>query len=127
MKIEKKAGICMDHLSAHIMEYTTEPIEMKTIESKFTHEEKELSLTKGERHMHIKEQHQESEYYKKIGDAIRNYEEVVLFGPTDAKVELHNILKTDHLFSKIKIEIKNTDKMTASQQNDFVREYFSKH
>jgi len=33
------------------------------------------------------------------------YQEVVLFGPTDAKNELSNMVKTDHLFDEIKIEV----------------------
>ena len=126
MTTAKNIGIWMDHSSAHLMEFTTNPIETKTIESKFTHEEKEHSLGKSEILMHNKEQHQQSEYYKKLGETIRNYEEVILFGPTDAKVELFNTLKADHHFEKIKIEIKQTDKMTENQQHAFVREYFSR-
>lgn len=126
MTTAKNIGIWMDHSSAHLMEFTTNPIETKTIESKFTHEEKEHSLGKSEILMHNKEQHQQSEYYKKLGETIRNYEEVILFGPTDAKVELFNILRADHRFEKIKIEIKQTDKMTENQQHAFVREHFSR-
>ena len=126
MDTAKNLGIWMDHSSANLMEFTTDPIETKTIESKFTHEAKEQSLGKSENLMHNKEQHQQSEYYRKLGEIIRNYEEVILFGPTDAKLELFNILRADHLFEKIKIEIKQTDKMTQSQQHAFVREYFSK-
>lgn len=122
----KDLGIWMDHLNAHIMEFTTDPIQTKTITSKFTHEAKENSLGKGENQMHIKEQHQQSEYYKRLGETIRNYEWVVLFGPTDAKIELYNILKADQRFSKIRIEIKPTDKMTVNQQHAFVKEHFSK-
>ncbi|MBC8046048.1 MAG: hypothetical protein H7Y00_04585 [Fimbriimonadaceae bacterium] len=122
----KNLGIWMDHSSAHIMEFTMDPIESKTIESKFTHEVKEHSLGKGENLMHNKEQHQQSEYYKKLGEVIKNYDEVILFGPTSAKAELFNILKEDHLFAKIKIEIKQTDRMTENQQHAFVRDYFSK-
>ena len=125
MATEKKIGIWMDHSSAHLMEFTSDVNETKTIASKFTHEEKVDSLSKGENRMHNKEQHQQSEYYKKLGEVIRNYNAVILFGPTDAKVELFNLLKADHLFAKIKIEIKSTDKMTANQQHAFVREYFS--
>ena len=125
MTTVKKLGIWIDHSSAHLIEFSTEPIETKTIESKFTHEDKVQGLGNSEKHMHIKEQHQQSEYYKKLGEAIRNYEEVLLFGPTEAKVELFNILKADHLFAKIKIEIKQTDKMSENQQHAFVREYFS--
>jgi stalled ribosome rescue protein Dom34 len=74
--------------------------------------------------MHIKEQHLHSSYYKKLSDAIKNYQEVVLFGPTEAKEELLNLLKNDHLFENIKISIKNTDKMTEYQMHTFVKEYF---
>jgi hypothetical protein len=126
MTTAKSLGIWMDHSSAHLMEFTTDPIETKTIASKFTHEAKENSLGKSEILMHNKEQHQQSEYYKKLGESIKNYDEVILFGPTDAKVELFNLLKADHLFSKIKIEIKSTDKMTENQQHAFVKEHFSK-
>jgi len=125
MTTAKNLGIWMDHSSAHLMEFT-DTIETKTIDSKFTHEAKEQSLDKSENLMHNKEQHQQSEYYKKLGEIIKNYEGVILFGPTDAKVELFNILRADHLFAKIKIEIKQTDKMTEHQQHAFVRDHFSK-
>lgn len=126
MTTAKNLGIWMDHSSAHLMEITTGPIETKTIVSKFTHQEKEQSFSKGEKLMHNKEEHQQSEYYKELGESIKNYEEVILFGPTDAKVELFNVLRADHRFAKIKIEIKQADKMTENQQHAFVREYFSR-
>ena len=125
MKISKKLGIWMDHSCAHLMEFANEPIETKNIESKFTHQEKVDSLEKSESLMHHKEQHQQLEYYKKLGNSIRNYDEVILFGPTDAKVELFNILKADHNFAKIKIESRQADKMTENQEHAFVREYFT--
>lgn len=123
----KKLGIWMDHQNAHLMEFTTDPIETKTIDSKFTHEVKELSLHQGENRMHNKEQHQQADYYKMLGEAIKNYENVILFGPTDAKTELFNILTADQHFSKIKIKVKQADKMTENQQHAFVKDYFSKY
>ena len=123
----KQLGIWMDHHKAHAMVISPESILSSVIESSFTHQMKEETLNKSENVMHNKEQHQQSEYYKKLGEAIKNYEEVILFGPTDAKVELFNLLRADHLFEKIKIEIKQTDKMTEVQQHAFVREYFSRH
>lgn len=121
-----KLGIWMDHSSAHLIEFMANPGKQKIIESKFTHEEKELSLGKSENGMHNKEQHEQSDYYKQLGEVIKNYNEVILFGPTDAKVELFNTLRADHLFEKIKIEVKPADKMTENQQNAFVREHFSR-
>lgn len=127
MTTAKNLGIWMDHSIANIMEFTNAPMETKTIESKFTHEVKGESLGKSENVMHNKERHQQSEYYRKLGEIIKNYDNVILFGPTDAKVELFNILKRNHLFEKIGIEIKQTDKMTEHQQYAFVKEYFSKN
>jgi len=120
-----KLGIWMDHASANLIEFKPEPMITDTISSKFTHTEKEQSLNKSENLMHHKEQHQQSEYYKELATIIRNYSEVVLFGPTDAKVELYNLIKKDHLFKDIKIEIKQTDKMTDKEQHSFVKEHFS--
>jgi stalled ribosome rescue protein Dom34 len=82
-------------------------------------------LAKNENLMLEKEKKQLYDYYKKIGETIKNYKRVILFGPTDAKVELFDLLSEDERFLKIKFEIKNTDKMTVSQQHNFVKEYFS--
>jgi stalled ribosome rescue protein Dom34 len=124
----KKIGIFMDHSNAHFMEYSDFPKPHFNIVSKFTHLVKEQSLSgKGENLMHQKEQHQQHEYYNKISDIIRNYESVLLFGPTEAKIELYNLLQTNHLFNNIEITVENTDKMTDNQQHAFVNEFFKNH
>ena len=126
MKTIKNLGIWMDHSSANIMDCSINPMVTITIESKFTHEEKKETLHKGEKATHHKEQHEELAYYKEIAAVIKNHEEVLLFGPTEAKVELLNILKADHHFDKINIETRQVDKMTENQQHAFVNEHFSK-
>jgi hypothetical protein len=124
MTTSKKIGIWMDSESAHLMELTPDPIQTTIIKSKFTHQEKEFTLSKSEKLMHNKEQHLQSDYYKRLGEVIKNYEEVLLFGPTNAKIELMNILEADHHFDKITIRVKPYDKMTENQKHAFVREYF---
>lgn len=52
---------------------------------------------------------------------------LVLFGSTDAKVELFNHLVKDHRFERVKIKVEHADKMTENQQHAFVKKYFSKH
>ncbi|HXD92743.1 MAG TPA: hypothetical protein VNX01_05980 [Bacteroidia bacterium] len=126
MTTTKKLGIWMDHSIAHLIEFTTDVMITKTITSKFTHQVKEHSLSKSENLMHIKEQHEQADYYKELGEIIKNYEAVILFGPTDAKLELLHVLQADRRFEKIKIETKAADKMTENQQHAFVKEYFSK-
>jgi len=54
-----------------------------------------------------------------------NYDEVLLFGPTDAKSELVNTIKDNHLFEKIKIEVKPADKMTEIEQHEFLKEFMN--
>ncbi len=126
MTTTKNLGIWMDHSNAHLMTFTNDSIETTVIESEFTHQVKESALNKGESHMHNKEQGQQSAYYQKLGDAIKDYETVLLFGPTDAKVELLNVLKEDHHFDKIKFVVMQADKMTENQEHAFVREHFYK-
>jgi hypothetical protein len=126
MSKAKKLGIWMDHTTAHLMEFTADPIHTTTLHSPFTHAAKELSLGKSEFGMHDKEKHQQAEHFRLLGDVIRNYEEVLLFGPTNAKVELLHVLRADHRFAKIRIETKQADKMTEPQQHALVKEYFSK-
>ena len=127
MIITKYLGICMDNSRAHMIELSQETTVIRVIDSKFTHEEREQSLSKGENRMHNKEQQFQAEYYRDLGEIIKNYEEVILFGPTNAKNELMNILKKDHHFDKIKIDIRSTHQMTHNQQVVFVKDYFLKH
>ncbi len=126
MKAVKKLGIGMDHSIACLIEFSSNTFEMRNIESEFTHEDKTKALAKSESLMHNKENQQLASYYKELAEVIKGYNEVVLFGPTDAKVELFNLLDQEAEFGKIKIEIKNTDKMTENQKISFVKEYFSK-
>ena len=127
MTTAKKLGIWMDHASAHLMEFTRDSIQTKIVSANFTHPEQGKSWHKSELQKHVKEQHQQAAYYQELEEVIKDYNGVVLFGPTDAKVELFNRLIKNHHFDKIKIEVKQVDKMTENQEHAFEREYFSKH
>lgn len=124
MTTVRKIGIWMDHASANLIEFTRDSSEATTIDSAFTHDDKVHTMKRSENVMQNKEQHEEAEYYKKIGEAIRPYDEVLLFGPTNAKVELFNLLRVDHRFEKINFYVEKTDTMTDNQQHAFVEAYF---
>ena len=126
MKTTKKLGIWMDHSKAHLMEFASSNFEIEIIKSKVDNQEKIESLARVNKSNFTTEQKQLFEYYKKIGETLKNYQRVILFGPTDAKIELFDILSEDTRFLKIKIEIKNTDSMDENQQHNFVTNYFSK-
>lgn len=116
----------MDHSKACIIEFSnTENREIKIIMSDFTFQDKEETLQRSESEMHNKERQRHNSYYKELEAVIRNCDEVLLFGPTDAKVELFNLLRKNHHFDPIKIEVKTTDKMTDNQLHAFVKEHFT--
>lgn len=126
MKINKRLGIYLNYQQAHLIEFTSHPLETKTIDSDFTHEEKLETIKKGEKAMHHKEQHEQLAYFKKLGDVIKHYDEVLLFGPTKAKNELHNLLANDTHYNKIEITVVISDELTLKEQQDLVMHFFSK-
>jgi len=124
MKTTKQLGIWMDHSIAYLTKLTNGTIETSSIESIPEVDGDEQVVYKDESHSLNKEQRQLSSYFRKLGDAILENDEVILFGPTEAKSELLNVLKDNHLFDKIKIEVKPSDKMTEIQRTNFVKEHF---
>jgi stalled ribosome rescue protein Dom34 len=124
MKTAKHLGIYMDHSVAHLMELTNDTIMTSTVESQSTLMDEANYLRKDEGLMHNIEHYQRSDYYKRLSSVMKDYDEVILFGPTEAKSELYNLLKNDHHFDKIRIEVKPADKMTENQQQAYVKKYF---
>ena len=97
MKTKRILGIWMDHSIAQLSEFSNGNFMTETIESKpKLHAKEEDLYYKDESHRLNKERSQLATYYKKLGDAILNFEEVILFGPTEAKDELANSLKKSH-------------------------------
>jgi hypothetical protein len=125
MKSVKKIGIWMDHSIAHLMEVTNDTMVTNTMESPPAFPEQIQNLRMDESLMHNKEQNQNKDFFNNLCDVIKDYDEVLLFGPTDAKKELFNLLMNDHHFEKIKIKVKPADKMTKNQEEAFVKEYFN--
>ncbi len=124
MQKTNRIGIWLDHAHAHLIDFTTDPMTTRTIESQFTQLVKAQSFIKGENAMHDKEQRQQRDYYKRLGAEILLHEEVLLFGPTDAKTELFNLLSADTHFEDIKFHVQSADKMTENQEHAFVKHYF---
>jgi hypothetical protein len=124
MKTKTQLGIWMDHSVAYFMESDNEPMSSATLEAQDGEQDEPLNSL-DESMIQNKEQNQLSSFFKKISEVILGYDEVLLFGPTDAKTELFNDLKDDRHFENIKIEVKTADKMTENQMHAFVKEYFT--
>jgi stalled ribosome rescue protein Dom34 len=119
----KNLGIWMDHSTANLIELQ-DAIKHHTIASDFTQDQKVEALEKSESLMHNKRQQLNESFYKEIGAEILKYNHVLLFGPTNAKTELHNYLKKDLHFKDIKIDVESADKMTDNEQHAFTTKHF---
>ena len=124
MKTKKRLGIWMDHSIAHLIEVENDQMAADTITAKVGEQDEPLDK-RDETLIQNKEQNELADFFSRISDVIINYDEVLLFGPTNAKTELINKLKEDHHFDDIKIEVKAADKMTKNQLQSFVDEHFS--
>lgn len=124
METIKKIAVYMDHFMANIIEYTSSAEAIKTIKSEFNHSEKKEILQKGESQLHNKEQDLQLEFYAKLREELLGYNSVLLFGATNAKTELLNILQADAKFLNVEFTLKNTDKLTNNQQIAFVNDCF---
>ena len=123
MTTQKNLGIWMDHSTANLIDLDSKK-KSESIASNFTTNTKEDALNKSERLMHNKRQQMHEAYYREIADKILKYNNVLLFGPTNANIELHNYLSKDLHFKNIKIEVVSADKMTDNQQVAFVKNHF---
>jgi len=125
MKIKKQLGIWMDHSFAHLMEFKNNEIESDTIEAESFIRDDEAINWKNDSQFQSSEQNDRSHYFKQLTSVIQNYDEVLLFGPTDAKIELFGLIDSNELLDFIRITLKTVDKMTENQQHAFVRAFFS--
>jgi len=120
----KKLGIWLNHAHAHLIEFSDEAKATRTISADFDEQDKNETLHRSGSEMHNKQQHKQMAYYKKLSAIIMDFGEVLLLGPTEAKIEFMNYLRKDRLLDGIKIEVLNDLKMSDNQQHDFVTEYF---
>jgi stalled ribosome rescue protein Dom34 len=123
MKSIKHLGILMDHSTAHIIELSDNGVVAKTIELSPSFPEQKEDLD--ESLMNNKEQNQLTDYFLNLSKVIKEYNEVLLFGPSSTKTELFDHLKEDSQFDDIQINVLATDKMTDDQQEAFVRKFFA--
>ena len=126
MKSLKRLGIWMDHSTANIMELSNDKVISVTLDSTPAFPEQIENLRMDERLMHNKVKNEQSDFYEKLSYIINDYDEVLLFGPTEAKTELFNLLKDNRRFEKIKISVEPTDKITENQQHAFLKNFYKK-
>jgi len=123
MNPKKNLGIWMDYSSAQLIDPDKDKNQI--IQSKFSSELQKEVMKKGEKHLHNKEEQMQQAYFNEIADKIHGYDQVLLFGPTNAKKELNHYLNEKELFKHVKITLESADKMTENERNAFVKRHFN--
>ncbi len=121
----KQLGICVDETGIRVMEHVTGAIKMITLPSlpEGANQAGTVFKKSGNFRYDI-ELEQHSNYVDQLKSIITNTDSLLLFGPTNLKVDLYNVLKQDDSFSKINITLKQADTMSESEQQAFVMDYF---
>lgn len=128
MKDIKYLGVWMDENSAQLIELKAGPgpASTKKLLLKFRRAEKGMKPGQGAAFA-AQAPDKQAIFYQELCIVIKNYDEIVLFGPMEAKTELRNILRNDPFFLKKRIAIEHTSHMNDAQQHRFVEDYFLKY
>jgi len=121
---KKCMGIWMDYSQAHSIELSKNNVISNIIKSELMPYEKQCNLKNSESVLQNNKHHLESNYSDRIKEDLKDANEVVLFGPADAKSDFLILLRADYNFKDLKIEVKQANEMTENEQYNFVKKYF---
>jgi hypothetical protein len=131
----RRLGVWLDHAGAYLVEMNGGEPSIESVSSDYRQEWKEGKggndshfgdkiATNNEYGRHRREEQQIASFYKTLTERIRYYDDVLLFGPSDAKQELYNILAGEKPQRKIRINVQPADKMNEAQLKQFVKTWF---
>ncbi len=135
--MKKKAGIWLDSREAFIVELIAEEAVITRVQSDIENfnvsggsrsstpwgPQEEVS----ERKYLERRKHQEQQYFNNIWDALKEMDEIYLFGPAEAKIGFEKVIR-DQATPKPKLLATETaDSMTEKQIVAQVRHFFAKH
>ena len=132
----RKIALWLDRSQARFITPEPEAREIKTIESDYDPRPREegeeaegtlwgIRASSNEYRRNRKLQSQLDDYYDLLEELLKEYDEILLFGPSTAKSELKNRLEADKHFANKIIHTANAGEMTEHQLMAFVRNHFS--
>lgn len=136
VETDKKIGVWLDHRQAHFIDVSKR---LAIVETAFSGQESQPRYegehgmgtllghhrsTNNEHHMHNRRENIIAQYYEMIIDMLKQYDSILLFGPTNAKYELHNRLLRDKHFDTKVVIVKVADHLTEQQMVAEVKAHF---
>jgi stalled ribosome rescue protein Dom34 len=109
------AVVWMDHTLAHVLMFDKEHVEAQRVKARSQHTLK---------HGHVGA---DKEFFAQIAAALDGVSEVLLTGPTNAKVEFRDYCKHNaHALDKAVVDVVNADHPSDPQLVAMARQYFLK-
>lgn len=137
-KIDQVA-VWLDHASAEIIEYHNgESVLLETIESPYDRKPRiegegsdvtrfgRTYSSNNEDRKHNRLQNELNSYFTDLENRVKDYKEILLFGPTNAKDQLYNRLMENKIFSAKTLAVESVDTLTENQKMAFARDFFKK-
>ena len=133
----RRIGLCLDHSQAKFIDINKSIVIIETTladETLYEHFEGEAAIgvrlgnkraTNSEHHRHNITRRIRADYFKLLVDRLKAYDDIYLFGPTEAKDELYNLLVADKHFANKAINVESCDKLTENQMVARVRKFFN--
>ncbi|RZJ35403.1 MAG: hypothetical protein EOO51_05845 [Flavobacterium sp.] len=117
-----KIGVCIDDSVAYLLEEKNEQNVITIIQAgendpatKFLSDEDEpLGDKQSQRHI----------FFKRIFDAVRDFDKIAFLGPANARKEIMNRIRANKLLHIEFQNIPESDKITESQKIEFISNYF---
>lgn len=124
MNLKKRIGIWMDYTSAQIYENATGEFLLTSMESNFYQPVKKKGKVISESLIHNEENQTDQAFYNDLMELVKGYDEALLFGPTQAKTALFDLIKANPECDNLYIQTLEADKMTTPQMKAFVKKHF---
>jgi stalled ribosome rescue protein Dom34 len=128
-KTEERAGVWMDHHVAHIVSLGADGnYSISTIDTEETanHSASKKKAPVSEHLRNAKEQEALKAFYKTIQGKLRQFDHILLSGPTTAKSEFHHLLKKSRSFTGKRIAEMSAQAMTDRQLLAFMKKNLGK-
>ena len=121
-----KVGIWIDHKKAVIVSASADGVTTKTLESDVEAHPRYAGQQDGGGEKKYEERHSQDldRYYDEVIRQLTDADELLIFGPGEAKVELKKRLRRSKTHSERTIAIETTDKLTDPQIVAKVKEHF---
>ena len=121
-----KVGIWIDHKKAVIVSASADGVTTKTLESDVESHPRYAGQQEGGGEKKYEERHTEQldRYYDEVVRQLTDADELLIFGPGEAKLELKERLRRSKAHSECTVDIATTDKLTDPQIVAKVKEHF---